>query len=203
MRPDGAQTMKDVDMTNRGLKMSRRTLAAAGLGLTLAAQAPAAATARAAKPVRRLSADDQIAVEDLFSNYVWAYDCSDADEFIALFTADALVVGRGTLYADRTRILEWFKYLIDMREAEGDDIWMHEAGQFRIEPQAADRVIVYAYATHFNGKTTTAARGVRSLGYFVCECVKVGGAWKFRRFSITTWDRKTLPWKKPLPWAAS
>lgn len=36
-----------------------------------------------------------------------------------------------------------------MREAEGDDIWMHEAGQFRIEPQGPGRAIVYAYATHF------------------------------------------------------
>lgn len=189
-------------MTNGGPKISRRGLATAGLGVALAAQA-SGVSARKAAPARRLSAEDRIAIEDLFSHYVWAYDCTDADEFIALFAADALVVGRGKLYADRESILGWFKYLIDMREAEGDDIWMHEAGQFRIEPQAAGGVIVYAYATHFNGKTATNARGVRSLGYFVCECVKVGGAWKFRRFSITTWDRKVLPWKKPLPWAKS
>ena len=189
-------------MSNGPLTMNRRTLAAAGLGLTLVAASQPALAAKPAKPLR-LSAEDRIAIEDLFSNYAWAYDCTDADEFISLFTTDALVVGRGKLYNDRTAILGWFKYLIDMREAEGDDIWMHEAGQFRVEPQGPGRALVYCYATHFNGKSTTTARGVRSLGYFVCECVKEQGAWKFRRFSITTWDRKALPWKKPLPWAAS
>jgi hypothetical protein len=87
-----------------------------------------------------------------------------------------------------------------MREREGDDIWMHEAGQFRFVP-AGQSCIVYAYATHFNANTAKAARGVRSLGYFTCECVPEGGAWKFRRFSISTWDRNLVPWKKPLPWA--
>jgi ketosteroid isomerase-like protein len=184
--------------------MDRRTLAAAGLGLAAAASpALAAASPRRGRTARRLSAEDRVAIEDLFSNYVWAYDCTDADEFISLFTDDALVVGRGKLYSDRAAILSWFQYLIDMREAEGDDIWMHEAGQFRVEPQADDRAIVYAYATHLNGRTSTQTRGVRSLGYFVCECVKVGGVWKFRRFSITTWDRNALPWKKPLPWASA
>ena len=185
-------------MSDGPLTMNRRALAAAGLGLTLAASQPALA-ARQARPAR-LTAEDRIAIEDLFANYVWAYDCTDADEFISLFTADALVVGRGKLYNDRAAILGWFKYLIDMREAEGDDIWMHEAGQFRFVPQGSS-CIVYAYATHFNANAARATRGVRSLGYFVCECIKERGEWQFRRMSISTWDRNKLPWKKPLPWA--
>lgn len=180
--------------------ISRRGLA--GLGAALAVTASAGSAAAPARRSRALPVADRLAVEDLFANYVWAYDCTDVDEFIGLFTADALVVGRGKLYSNREEILGWFRYLINLRETEGDDIWMHEAGQFRIEAQAADRCIVYAYATHFNGLSTTQRRGVRSLGYFVCECAKVGGEWKFRRFSITTWDRNVLPWKKPLPWAA-
>ena len=39
--------------------------------------------------------------------------------------------------------------------------------------------IVYAYATHFNGNSAKATRGVRSLGYFTCECIKSNGEWKF------------------------
>lgn len=180
--------------------LTRRALGGLGAAVALAAGTSAAAAPAARK--RALAVADRLAIEDLFSNYVWSYDCTDADEFISLFTADAQVVGRGKLYANREQILGWFRYLIDMREAEGDDIWMHEAGQFRFDPQADGSCVVYAYATHFNGLSTTTRRGVRSLGYFVSECVREDGAWKFRRFSITTWDRKSVPWKKPLPWAA-
>lgn len=181
-------------MSDKKFTLSRRALAAlpllAGLGLAAGAQAKAA---------RALNAEDKLAIQDLFSNYVWAYDCGDHESFITLFTDDAVVNGRGKMYNDRAAIMSWFDYLLKMRDTEGDDIWMHEAGQFRYDGNA-DKCIVYAYATHFNGNTKTTARGVRSLGYFVCECVKVKGAWKFRRFSITTWDKSIVPWKKPLPW---
>lgn len=179
-------------------RISRRALALAGLGAAGAAALPATARPRRANT---LSLEDRAGIEDLFTRYLWAYDCSDEAEFMALFTADAIIVGKGTAYRDQPAILGWFRNLIAMREREGDDIWMHEAGQFHFIP-AGPRCLVYAYATHFNGNSGKAARGVRSLGYFTCECVPDGGAWKFRRFSISTWDRTIVPWKKPLPWAA-
>lgn len=178
-------------------RISRRALGLLGLGVAGAATLPAAARPRR---TGKLSLEDRAGIEDLFTRYLWAYDCSDEEEFLSLFTADALVVGKGNAYRDRAAILGWFRNLIAMREREGDDIWMHEAGQFRFVP-AGQGCIVYAYATHFNANTAKAARGVRSLGYFTCECVPEGGAWKFRRFSISTWDRNLVPWKKPLPWA--
>lgn len=180
-------------------KVSRRGLALAGFGAAAgAALAPAVATPRRRKT--SLSQDDRAAVTDLFTRYVWAYDCTDEEEFLALFTNDAIVVGKGKVYRDKSTILEWFRTLIAMREREGDDIWMHEAGQFRFET-TAQGCIVYAYATHFSANTAKALRGVRSLGYFTCECVKQGGEWRFARFSISAWDRTKVPWKKPLPWA--
>ena len=178
-------------------RISRRALGLLGLGVAGAATLPAAARPR---HTGKFSLEDRAGIEDLFTRYLWAYDCSDEDEFMSLFTADALVVGKGNAYRDHAAILGWFRNLIAMREREGDDIWMHEAGQFRFVP-AGQGCIVYAYATHFNANTAKAARGVRSLGYFTCECVLEGGAWKFRRFSISTWDRNLVPWKKPLPWA--
>lgn len=178
-------------------RISRRALGLLGLGVAGAATLPAAARPR---HTGKFSLEDRAGIEDLFTRYLWAYDCSDEDEFMSLFTADALVVGKGNAYRDHAAILGWFRNLIAMREREGDDIWMHEAGQFRFVP-AGQGCIVYAYATHFNANTAKAARGVRSLGYFTCECVPEGGAWKFRRFSISTWDRNLVPWKKPLPWA--
>jgi hypothetical protein len=44
--------------------------------------------------------------------------------------------------------------------------------------------------------------GVRSLGYFVNECVHAEGGWRFRRFSINRWDNERQPWRKPKPWEA-
>ena len=182
---------------DRTLDLSRRQLALGGLAL--AAATTAAPGLAAARPARFTLAD-RAGIEDLFTRYLWAYDCTDEAEFLALFTDDALVVGRGKTYRGQEAILGWFRYLIGLRENEGDDIWMHEAGQFRFVP--TDRgCVVYAYATHFNGNSAKATRGVRSLGYFVCECVRVENEWKFRRFSISTWDRQLVPWKKPLPWA--
>ena len=181
--------------------LTRRELAAAGMGLsTAAALAPAAANARSGSQRISPSLEDRAGIQDLFVRYLWSYDCTDEDEFLSLFSDDPLVVGRGTNYRGKVAILGWFRYLIAMREREGDDIWMHEAGQFRFVPQGSS-CIVYAYATHFNANAARATRGVRSLGYFVCECIKERGEWQFRRMSISTWDRNKLPWKKPLPWA--
>lgn len=179
-------------------KISRRTLAIAGLA-TAGATALSPALARPSRASDSLRLEDRAGIEDLFARYLWAYDCSDEGEFLALFTSDAVVVGRGKIYSDKAAILSWFRYLIVMRESEGDDIWMHQAGQFRFFPGATS-CVVYAYATHFNANSAKAARGVRSLGYFTCECVKKGSDWKFHRFSISTWDRSIVPWKKPLPW---
>ena len=186
------------DEKNTGV--NRRALAMAGLGLAAVMSAPAAEAATA----RKISLQDRADITDLFSNYVWAYDCTDEATFIALFTADALVVGKGKLYRGHAEILGWFRYLIDMREREGDDIWMHEAGQFRFDPAAAADArscVVHAYATHFNGNSAKNVRGVRSLGYFTCECRREADGWKFRNFSISPWDRTSLPWSKALPWA--
>jgi SnoaL-like domain len=182
-------------------RISRRALALAGLGAAGAVALSPAASARPRRAADKLSLEDRAGIEDLFTRYLWAYDCSDEEEFLTLFTADALVVGKGNAYRDKPAILGWFRTLIAMREREGDDIWMHEAGQFRFIP-AGQGCLVHAYATHFNANSAKAARGVRSLGYFTCECVPDGGEWKFRRFSISTWDRTLVPWKKSLPWAS-
>lgn len=178
--------------------VSRRGLATMGVTVAAASILPAAPSSAA--PGTTLRAEDRLAIQDLFTDYLWAYDCTDEAAFIALFTPDATVMGKATRYQGREAILGWFRYLIEMREREGDDIWMHEAGQFRYVRSGASW-IVYAYATHFNGNSAKGTKGVRSLGYFACECTHDGQGWRFRRFSISPWDRKQLPWKKPLPWS--
>lgn len=184
---------------NTRFEISRRRLAAVGLGLACASAATSAQaiTAKMRKPV---SLDDRAAIQDLFTQYLWAYDCSDASAFADVFAPDAVVVGKGIEHRGREKILAWFAGLLEMREREQDDAWLHEAGQFHFVPTATG-CIVYAYATHFRSSSANGTRGVRSLGYFTCDCRKVGGRWLFHRFSISPWDRHRLPWTKPLPWS--
>lgn len=184
----------------RGPYLNRRELAVGGLGVAAAAAVSSSPTGASNRGQSALRLEDRVAIEDLFSRYLWAYDCTDEEEFLAIFAENALVVGRGKLYRGQDAILGWFRYLVALRETEGDAIWMHEASQFRFM-RHGDNYIVYAYATHFNTKADHATRGIRSLGYFVCECEKAGDEWKFRHLSISTWDRNKVPWKKPLPWA--
>ena len=177
--------------------LSRRALAAvAGLGVAMAAGG-AAGGADAARPAA-FTESDRAAVIDLFSAFCWSFDCTDEEAFLDLFTGDALVVGMGVAHRGREAIARWFRYLVALREKDGDD-WLHEAGQFRFVPDGAG-CIAYAYATHFGANPQTGARFVRSLGYFVADCVRADGRWRFRRFSISGWDKALLPWKKPLPW---
>lgn len=163
------------------------------------ASAVAAATAEAS-PRRRLTLEDRAAIQDLFSAYLWAFDCSDVDGFLDLFTDDAILIGIGRRYETEAAMREWFLNLLSTRDTAGD-AWLHEAGQFRFDGDGSS-CVVYAYATHFRLQPVTRELGVRSLGYYVNECVKVEGAWKFRRFSINRWDNTTQPWKKPKPWEA-
>ncbi len=180
----------------RSAGASRRSALLLPAALATAGSAPAAQASHR----HRLTLEDRAALQDLFSVYLWAFDCSDVDGFIELFTEDAILIGIGRRYETEAAMREWFLGLLSTRDAAGD-AWLHEAGQFRFDGDGS-RCVVYAYATHFRLQPTTRDLGVRSLGYYVNECVKVGGAWKFRRFSINRWDNTTQPWKKPKPWEA-
>ena len=187
-------------------RMSRRELAAlpVGVGLLLSAGPSVAAEVGRggdSAAVNRLPLEDRKGIEDLFSTYVWAYDCSDEAGFLELFTEDGLVVGLGTKHVGKEAMGAWFRYLLDIRERE-DDLWLHQAAHHRFVG-SGNSYIVYSYATHFNYAINAKTYGVRSLGYFVSECVKQDGIWKFRRFSISHWDKAAQPWKKPLPWDAA
>lgn len=181
-----------------GTGVTRRGMA--GMSVALAAALSTTTSLASDKRPAAITLEDRVAIQDLFSSYLWAFDCTDESAFLDLFTPDAIVIGKSAPYNGRDAIVGWFRTLIEMREREGDDTWMHEAGQFKFIPKA-NAWVVYAYATHFSGNATKGVRGVRSLGYFACECRQDRSGWKFHRLAIVPWDRKQLPWKKPLPWA--
>ncbi|WP_083853353.1 SgcJ/EcaC family oxidoreductase [Sphingobium sp. SYK-6] len=184
-------------------RMTRRELAALPVGVGLLMSSSKSIAAQAGQKageaaVNRIPLDDRKAIEDLFSTYVWAYDCSDEAGFLELFTEDGLVVGLGKKHVGKEAMGAWFRYLLDIREREGD-LWLHQAAHHRYVGSGSN-YLVYSYATHYNYAVEAKTYGVRSLGYFVSECVKQGTEWKFRRFSISHWDKTTQPWKKSLPW---
>lgn len=181
----------------KNLNLSRRLALLSPSLLLAVTSAPAHARIR----MPRLSLEDRAELQDLTSSFLWALDCSDEDGFIELFTADAMVVGLGRRYEDETAIRDWFRGLVQMRDTAGD-AWLHEAGQFRFDGDGRT-CVVYAYASHFRVNPASRELGVRSLGYFVNECVKTAGRWRFRRLSINRWDNHAQPWKKPKPWEAA
>lgn len=187
-----------MDDDRKGFNISRRGLAAIPVG--------AAAMVAAAKPARahdwraQPTLEERAAVEDLMTAYVWAYDCSDVEGFLDLFVDDdPVVVGLGTPHRGKPALAAWFDYLMDIRDRE-DHLWLHQSAHHTYR-RNGQNWLVYSYATHFSYDVNAESYGVRSLGYFVSELVPAPDGFLFRRFSITHWDRSTVPWKKPLPWA--
>jgi|GEM_PF-779923 len=188
----------DSPKTGRGLAFSRRNLAILPLGA--AAVMVAGTGARAESPALAPSLEERAAIEDLFTAYVWSYDCSDEGLFLSLFVDDdPLVVGMGKPHRGKKALSDWFAYLLDIRDRE-NGLWLHQAAHHTYRKSAAGW-LVYSYATHFAYDVTAKDYDVRSLGFFVSELVPDGAGFKFRRFSITHWDKTTVPWAKPLPWA--
>jgi ketosteroid isomerase-like protein len=180
----------------------RRLIASSLLAAGAGAAALAAERAKVALVPARLSGGERLDIQDVFARYAWSYDCTDEAGYLDCFTDDAIIVGAnpGQTYRGKEAIRGWFQYLINLREKEGDD-WLHDAYHHRF---FGDRrhCIVYSYATHFSSNQPLQRRAVRSTGYFVSECVPRHGEWLMRRHSVNPWDRRTLPWNKPLPWAA-
>lgn len=184
--------------TRKGFEVSRRGLAAIPVGA--AALIAAGSTARAHDWREKPTLEERAAVDDLMTAYVWAYDCDDVDTFLALFVdEDPLVMGLGTPHRGKEAMAAWFAYLMGIRNQD-DALWLHQ-GLHHTYRRQGDNWLVYSYATHFSYAPGSRAYSVRSLGYFVTELVRSADGFLFRRFSITHWDRDTVPWNKPLPWA--
>jgi uncharacterized protein (TIGR02246 family) len=60
--------------------------------------------------------EDRIAVEDVMARYVWAVDSLDADGYVAVFTADAIIDSNGTISNGRDEIRQIVTSLIQRRD---------------------------------------------------------------------------------------
>lgn len=178
---------------------SRRDIAALPVGAAvLAALAP---QAQAKSLPDQPTVEERARIEDLFTSYVWAYDCSDVNVFLSLFVdQDPMVVGFGKAHRGKPALAQWFAYLLAIREKD-NNLWMHQASHHKYVRNGKNW-LVFSYAPHFAyDATTLKSPVVRSLGYFVSEVEPAGAGFRFRRFSINHWDKTAAPWSKPMPWA--
>jgi uncharacterized protein (TIGR02246 family) len=60
--------------------------------------------------------EDRIAVEDVMARYVWAVDSLDADGYVAVFTADAVIDSNGSISKGREEIRNIVTSLIKRRD---------------------------------------------------------------------------------------
>jgi uncharacterized protein (TIGR02246 family) len=60
--------------------------------------------------------EDRIAVEDVMARYVWAVDSLDADGYVAVFTADAIIDSNGTISKGHDEIRKVVTNLIKRRD---------------------------------------------------------------------------------------
>ena len=59
--------------------------------------------------------EDRIAVEDVMARYVWSVDSLDADGYVAVFTADAVIDSNGSLMKGHAEIRKVVTGLIQRR----------------------------------------------------------------------------------------
>ena len=61
--------------------------------------------------------EDRIAVEDVMARYVWAVDSLDADGYVGVFTADAVIDSNGSISKGHDEIRRIVTGLIQRRDA--------------------------------------------------------------------------------------
>src|SRR5688572_21405165 len=64
--------------------------------------------------------EDRIAVEDVMARYVWAVDSLDADGYVAVFTADAVIDSNGSISKGHDDNRRNVTNLINSREEDKD-----------------------------------------------------------------------------------
>ncbi len=137
-----------------------------------------------------MSADDRLAILDLFARYAWAYDCGDAAAYAAVFTEDGLLADQADLHAvGRPAIREAIKYFFDLR---GQSVWQHHNAHLRMEGDG-EECQVHSYWAVLEHRPD-GGFGVGSLGWYLSRCVKLDGEWFFQERTFYNDMPKALPW---------
>ena len=136
--------------------------------------------------------EDRIAVEDVMARYVWAVDSLDAEGYVAVFTADAIIDSNGSISKGHEEIRQIVTSLIrrsDDNKAKGlpTSNLYHVISNVRITFPRPDEALHQSYwqtvRRDKDGKMTAAAMG-RSED----RLVKRNGKWLIqgRKLSVFT-----------------
>ena len=138
------------------------------------------------------SHEDRIAVEDVMARYVWAVDSLDAEGYVAVFTADAVIDSNGSISKGHDEIRKIVTGLIQRRDdnkAKGLPTanLYHVISNVRITFPKPGEALHQSYwqtvRRDADGKMTAAAMG-RSEDHLV----KRNGKWliQFRKLTVFT-----------------
>jgi SnoaL-like domain len=138
-----------------------------------------------------LSAEDRIAIQDLFARYAWALDTGDVDALVACFAPDGVVIEEVFEEPDRwvghegiRRLGEHFRGVPDFPGRQ------HHISQTIIEgsgPVWSARS--FAFVTECRGEPPYV---LRFAGYYEDKLVKSNGTWLLQERIIRLWDGPVL-----------
>lgn len=138
-----------------------------------------------------IAVDDRLAIEDLYSDYVWALDTGDVPGFLALFTEDAVFGDtKGNRYSGHAAIGGYVGNLVASAPFRGRQ---HIISGKRFKPDGA-RVGVTAYWLVTKWAKASGAKTVEVSGHSDDVVVKVGGQWRFCQRIVHYWNDTELPW---------
>ena len=136
--------------------------------------------------------EDRIAVEDVMARYVWAVDSLDAEGYVAVFTADAVIDSNGSLSKGHEQIRRIVTSLIQRRDdnkAKGlpTSNLYHVISNVRITFPKANEAVHQSYwqtvRRDKDGRMTAAAMG-RSED----RLVKRNGKWLIQSRKLTVFS---------------
>jgi uncharacterized protein (TIGR02246 family) len=138
-----------------------------------------------------MSAEDRLDIFDLFARYAWAYDCGDAEAYAAVFTPDGILADQKDLRAvGRPAIREAVGTFFQQR---GSNVWQHHNNHLRM--QGGGRACrVWSYWSVMEHRHADGGYGVRSLGYYLSDCVKQHGTWFFSGRTFYMDMPPVVPW---------
>jgi len=176
---------------DRNLFLSRRDLAIAASGLSLAATvatpAGAAGQAPASSPVR-VPAEDRLDIIELMARYAWAYDTSHAEALGATFTLDGVLEVFGKpLVTNRAGFKQFLAMAADMRKDHG---WQHLTDHHVFADYDGSRCKVFSYYLMPEADASGGDVHVRAMGYYVSHCIRTDAGWLFEKREVLRWSGK-------------
>jgi uncharacterized protein (TIGR02246 family) len=131
-----------------------------------------------------ISAEDRLAITELFARYGWCFDSGDTEAFAALFTPSATYeLDGGRRFVGHEQISG---YLAQAAASSWFPGRQHHVDQIVIDG-TADRATARSYCT----VTQRSAEGGTSLvylGWYADVCVKIDGRWLFESRTVRNWN---------------